>query len=94
MPETDQITLTLRTDHIERLEEMAESDDPRYRSKSEAARHLMDRADEVDDLEQELDYFKNANKVIVGRFENTEMRVKEDEDDGLLSRLSWLLRGK
>lgn len=94
MPETNQITLTLRTDQIDQLEAMAEDDNPQYRSKSEAARWLLDKADEADDLEQELDYFKNANKVIIDRFENTEMEVKENEDTSLLSRLNWLLRGK
>jgi hypothetical protein len=100
MPETDQITLTLRTDQIKQLETMAEDDDPRYRSKSEAARHILDRADEVDDLENELDRIKSANKVIVDQYANTEMRVREDEEDeeeeesSFISRISWLLRGK
>lgn len=94
MPETDQITVTLRTDQIDQLEEMAEDDNPKYRSKSEAARHLIDQANEVDDLETELDRLKSANKVIVDQYANTEMEVKDEEDGGLLSRLSWLLRGK
>lgn len=99
MPDTDQITLTLRVDQIEQLETMADDDNPRYRSKSESARHLLDKANEVDELEQELDRLKSANKVIVDRYENSEMRVAEDEDDSdekssIISRISWLLRGE
>lgn len=98
MPDTDQITLTLRVDQIEQLETMADDDNPRYRSKSESARHLLDKSNQVDELEQELDRLKSANKVIIDTYENSEMRVKEDEeeeeDSSFISRISWLLRGK
>lgn len=94
MPDTDQITLTLRDDQIEQLEQLAGDDDPRYTSKSEAARHLVDRADKVDELERERDRLENANKVIVDRYEETQMKVADTDDDTtIIGRLSWLLRG-
>ena len=96
MPDTDRLTLTIRTDQAEMLEEMSESDDPRWRSKSEAARHLLDEADRVDDLETELERVKNEKQVIVQEVQSEEIQAHEDADerDSFFGRLKWLVRGE
>lgn len=64
------------------------------RARAKAARHLVDRADKVDELGQERNRLENANKVIVDRYEETQMQVANDVDDTtIIGRLSWLLRG-
>lgn len=97
MPETERITLTLRTDQFDLLEDLAENDDPRWRSKSEVARHLLDEAQRVDDLEQELERLKNEKQVFIDEYqedEPDEIEVREDDDSSFVGRLKWLFTGK
>lgn len=98
MPETERITLTIRVDQVDKLEDLANNDDPRWRSKSEAARHLLDEADRVEELEQTIDRLQNEKEVIISEYqedEPDEITPASDSNnpDSFLGRLSWLIRG-
>lgn len=108
MPETERTSLMLRPDQKEIIEDMAESDDPRWDNQSEALRHLIDEAQRVDELENEIDDLKmattqlrNEKQVLIEDREQqqetsdeTDMVPVDDSDRGIVGRLNWLLRGK
>lgn len=102
--EKKRVTLTIRQDQHDCLEEMADDDDRRYSSKSEAARHLFDRVDELEDdveeLEREVERVKNEKQVLVEKHQETQQLEKYEEDveelveGGLGQRVKWLIFGK
>jgi hypothetical protein len=107
MPETERTSLMLRVDQKEIIEDMADSDDPRWDNQSEALRHLIDESQRVDELEAEIDDLKmatsqlrNEKQVLIEDREQqetsdeTDMVPVDDSDRGIVGRLSWLLRGK
>lgn len=109
MPETERTSLMIRPDQKELIEDMAESDDPRWDNQSEALRHLIDESQRVDELEDEIDDLKmattqlrNEKQVLIEDREQhqetsdeTDMvPVDDDNDRSIIRRLSWLLRGK
>ena len=102
--EKKRVTLTLRTDQHEQLDEMAEDDDPRYDSKSEAARHLIDRVDElqdeVEELQGDVERLKNEKQVLIEQHQQSQELAKYQEEEqflesaGLGDRVRWLLFGR
>jgi chromosome segregation ATPase len=74
MPETTKTSMTLRVDQKERLEEMSESDDPRWDSQSDALRWIIDEKerldDRVDDLEMRIDSMENEREVLSDRIDD------------------------
>lgn len=103
MPETTKTSMTLRVDQKERLERMSESDDPRWDSQSDALRWIIDEQErlesKVNDLEMRIDSMENEREVLADRVEElsdeTDMVPVDDDDDrGVIGRLSWLLRGR
>jgi hypothetical protein len=108
MPETERTSLMLRPDQKEIIEDMAESDDPRWDNQSEALRHLIDESQRVDDLEDEIDdlrmatsQLRNEKQVLIEDREQqqetsdeTDMVPADNNDRSIIGRLSWLLRGR
>lgn len=85
MPETERTSLMLRPDQKEIIEDMAESDDPRWDNQSEALRHLIDESQRVDELEDEIDDLKmattqlrNEKQVLI---EDREQHQQETSDE-------------
>lgn len=102
--EKQRVTITLRQDQYDDLEEMAEDSDPRYESKSEAARHLFDRVEELEvevaELESTVERLQNEKQVLIEKHQQSEELAlyKEEEqfieDAGFRQRVKWLVFGK
>jgi hypothetical protein len=102
--EKQRVTITLRQDQHDRLVELAEDDNPRYDSKSEAARHLFDRVDDLEDdieeLELTVERLQNEKQVLIEKHQQSEELAlyKEEEqfieDASFRQRVKWLVFGK
>lgn len=100
----ERVTITLREDQFEQIEEMAADDDPRYSSKSEVVRHLIDRVgeleDDVEELQMEIDRLQNEKQVLIEQHQQTEELAvyKEEEqfieDASFGDRVRWFLFGR
>ena len=108
MPEITKTSLSIRPDQKDRLKELAENDDPRIDDMSEAVRHLIDEAERVDDLEDEIadlkmeiESLRNEKRVLIDErrdeqqetSDETAIATVDDDDSSIIDRLSWLLRG-
>jgi TolA-binding protein len=108
MPEITKTSLSIRPDQKDRLKELAENDDPRIDDMSEAVRHLIDEAERVDDLEDEIadlkmeiESLRNEKRVLIDErrdeqqetSDETALDTVDDDDSSIIDRLSWLLRG-
>jgi len=108
MPEITKTSLSIRPDQKERLKELAENDDPRIDDMSEAVRHLIDEAERVDDLEDEIadlkmeiDSLRNEKRVLIDERQTQQQETSSetaldtvDDDSSIIDRLGWLLRGR
>lgn len=102
--EKQRVTLTIRQDQHDRLEEMGDDDDPRYSSKSEAARHLFDQVDDLEDdvaeLENEVERLQNEKQVLIEKHQDTKQLVEYQEEEQFIDdasfgqRVKWLVFGK
>ena len=107
MPEITKTSLSIRPDQKDRLKELAENDDPRIDDMSEAVRHLIDEAERVDDLEDEIadlkmeiDSLRNEKRVLIDERQTQQQETSSetaldtvDDDSSIIDRLGWLLRG-
>jgi len=108
MPEITKTSLSIRPDQKDRLKELAENDDPRIDDMSEAVRHLIDEAERVDDLEDEIadlkmeiDSLRNEKRVLIDERQTQQQETSSetaldtvDDDSSIIDRLGWLLRGR
>lgn len=98
------ITVTLREEQVDMIDEMENSDDPRYDSRSEVVRYLIDRVEEleadVEELERNLDRVRNEKEVLVEQHQQSkELEVYREQQETLLEaslgqRVKWLVFGR
>lgn len=100
----ERITVTLREEQVEMIDEMAEDDNLRYDSRSEAVRYLIDRVDDLEDaleeVERDLERVRNEKEVLVDQHQQSqELELYREQQETLLEaslgqRVKWLVFGK
>lgn len=98
------VSLVLHDRHVQVLEEIADDDDRDVRSRSEAARELIDEYDELrercEDLQTETEILENrVAKLIDDREERKELVKYVDEEQrrreaGVITRAKWWVFGE